>query len=326
MGQGEPVRARRPFHRVRPGRSAHGPLRSHDSSQPAAAHSSGLRTSTCSTTRCSRKRSARTASRASRTWDGDAPKGKSREQMNRGLALLAPTGLVNFMEVLQGGRFETEAWYRLLNLVAHRSRGGLRLAVRRASRRRAQLREARGPLEPRRLVRVVPRRHTLRLEWAVPRAHGQRQGYGRGAARRARHGARRSRQPRSSIPTSTRSLGSSSWSLGDVLESVPAAGRDRIALEHDGHRRPQPMACGAQLRHARRAGPRHRGAQRACVRGRRRRADVETCGAAENRRRPAFSVEPHIERGDSADRECRPRALGDACAHEPSSGCCSASC
>ena len=42
-------------------------------------------------------------------------------QMNRGLTLLAPTGLVNFVEVLQGGRFATDAWYRLLNL-------GLRIA------------------------------------------------------------------------------------------------------------------------------------------------------------------------------------------------------
>lgn len=37
-------------------------------------------------------------------------------QMNRGLTLLAPTGLVAFVEILQGRRFETEAWYRLLNL------------------------------------------------------------------------------------------------------------------------------------------------------------------------------------------------------------------
>jgi hypothetical protein len=37
-------------------------------------------------------------------------------QMNRGLTLLAPTGLVSFVEILQAGRFETDAWYRLLNL------------------------------------------------------------------------------------------------------------------------------------------------------------------------------------------------------------------
>jgi len=37
-------------------------------------------------------------------------------QMNRGLTLLAPTGLVNFIEVLQAGRFMGEGWYRLLNL------------------------------------------------------------------------------------------------------------------------------------------------------------------------------------------------------------------
>jgi hypothetical protein len=36
--------------------------------------------------------------------------------MNRGLTMLAPFGLVDFIEVLQGGRFEQEGWYRLLNL------------------------------------------------------------------------------------------------------------------------------------------------------------------------------------------------------------------
>jgi hypothetical protein len=44
------------------------------------------------------------------TRDGSPPK------MNRGLTLLAPLGLVDFIEVLQGGRFEQEGWYRLLNL------------------------------------------------------------------------------------------------------------------------------------------------------------------------------------------------------------------
>jgi hypothetical protein len=37
-------------------------------------------------------------------------------QMNRALTLLAPTGLVDFVEVLQAGRFVTDGWYRLLNL------------------------------------------------------------------------------------------------------------------------------------------------------------------------------------------------------------------
>jgi hypothetical protein len=36
--------------------------------------------------------------------------------MNRGLTLLAHTGLVNFIEVLQGGRLNHDGWYRLLNL------------------------------------------------------------------------------------------------------------------------------------------------------------------------------------------------------------------
>ena len=40
-------------------------------------------------------------------------------QMIRGLALLAPFGLVNFIEVLQGGRLFDTAWYRLLNLGYH---------------------------------------------------------------------------------------------------------------------------------------------------------------------------------------------------------------
>ena len=43
---------------------------------------------------------------------GIAPGG----QMNRGLVLLAHTGMVNFIEVLQRGRFISEGWYRLLNL------------------------------------------------------------------------------------------------------------------------------------------------------------------------------------------------------------------
>jgi hypothetical protein len=37
-------------------------------------------------------------------------------QMNRGLVLLAHTGMVNFIEVLQRGRFLKDGWYRLLNL------------------------------------------------------------------------------------------------------------------------------------------------------------------------------------------------------------------
>lgn len=37
-------------------------------------------------------------------------------QMNRGLTLLAHTGMVNFIEVLQAGRLMHDGWYRLLNL------------------------------------------------------------------------------------------------------------------------------------------------------------------------------------------------------------------
>lgn len=42
--------------------------------------------------------------------DGGTPK------MNRGLTMLAPFGLVDFIEVLQGGRLTHDGWYRLLNL------------------------------------------------------------------------------------------------------------------------------------------------------------------------------------------------------------------
>lgn len=37
-------------------------------------------------------------------------------QMNRGMVVLAPMGLVDFIEVLQGGRLTNDGWYRLLNL------------------------------------------------------------------------------------------------------------------------------------------------------------------------------------------------------------------
>ena len=42
--------------------------------------------------------------------------GSNGQNMNYGLAMLAPFGLVDFIEVLQRGRFLSEAWYRLLNL------------------------------------------------------------------------------------------------------------------------------------------------------------------------------------------------------------------
>jgi hypothetical protein len=37
-------------------------------------------------------------------------------KLNRGLVILAPTGLINFIEVMQRGRLLDDAWYRLLNL------------------------------------------------------------------------------------------------------------------------------------------------------------------------------------------------------------------
>jgi hypothetical protein len=51
-------------------------------------------------------------------WRGAGEAGNAPQagQMNRGMALLAPLGLVDFIEVLQGGRLEDAGWYRLLNL------------------------------------------------------------------------------------------------------------------------------------------------------------------------------------------------------------------
>jgi len=40
-------------------------------------------------------------------------------QMNRGLVMLAPTGMVNFIEVLQKGRMIMDGWYQLLNIGYH---------------------------------------------------------------------------------------------------------------------------------------------------------------------------------------------------------------
>lgn len=47
---------------------------------------------------------------------GDPSNPTSEGLMNRGLVMLAPTGLVNFIEVLQKGRLLNDGWYRLLNL------------------------------------------------------------------------------------------------------------------------------------------------------------------------------------------------------------------
>lgn len=46
-------------------------------------------------------------------WDA---RGRMPLHMQRGVVLTAPTGLLDFIEILQGGRLVTDAWYRLLNL------------------------------------------------------------------------------------------------------------------------------------------------------------------------------------------------------------------
>ncbi|HEY6125980.1 MAG TPA: CehA/McbA family metallohydrolase [Steroidobacteraceae bacterium] len=47
---------------------------------------------------------------------GWSARGGSSARVIRGVNLLAPLGLVDFIEVLQGGRLVTDGWYRLLNL------------------------------------------------------------------------------------------------------------------------------------------------------------------------------------------------------------------
>lgn len=49
-------------------------------------------------------------------WNGAGEGGAADGKMNRGMVLLAPFGLVDFIEVLQGGRLTHDGWYRLLNL------------------------------------------------------------------------------------------------------------------------------------------------------------------------------------------------------------------
>lgn len=49
-------------------------------------------------------------------WNNAGEAGAAVGKMNRGMVLLAPFGLVDFIEVLQGGRLTNEGWYRLLNL------------------------------------------------------------------------------------------------------------------------------------------------------------------------------------------------------------------
>jgi len=47
---------------------------------------------------------------------GWGQRGADPAQMDRGMALLAPFGMIDFIEVLQGGRLGSDGWYRLLNL------------------------------------------------------------------------------------------------------------------------------------------------------------------------------------------------------------------
>ena len=137
----------------------------------------------------------------------------------RGLALDVPFGLVDFIEVLQGGRLVTDTWYPFLNLgfkvnpaagsdypyFGPSLPGVERYYVKLAWRVRR-----------RRLVRVVPRRPRVRDQRSAAGFHHQRRGDGRGSPR-ARGATLDVAARRSSTPTSTSSGSSSSSSHGDVI-------------------------------------------------------------------------------------------------------------
>ena len=145
-------------------------------------------------------------------------------QMNRALTLLAPSGLVNFIEVLQAGRFMSDGWYRLLNL-GYRINpaagsdwpysdfpGVVRNFV-----------KARWAAQSGCMVRVLSRRPHVRHEWPVPGVHGERQGHGRGAARQTRHDAR-ARQRDALNPDVDKLDRLELVALGDVIDSKVGRG------------------------------------------------------------------------------------------------------
>jgi len=49
-------------------------------------------------------------------WNPPGEGGSAVGRMNRGMVLLAPFGLVDFIEVMQSGKLTDDGWYRLLNL------------------------------------------------------------------------------------------------------------------------------------------------------------------------------------------------------------------
>jgi hypothetical protein len=49
-------------------------------------------------------------------WNPPGEGGAATGKMNRGMVLLAPFGLVDFIEVMQSGKLTDDGWYRLLNL------------------------------------------------------------------------------------------------------------------------------------------------------------------------------------------------------------------
>ena len=195
----------------------------------------------------------------------------------RGLALDVPFGLIDFIEVLQGGRLNTEIWYTFLNLgyrVLPVAGADFPYFGPHAARRRAHLRPSGRTVLGGRVVRCVPGGPRLRHQRSLPGAVGQRPADGRRAARRARDAARH------------RGLGPAEPGVRPARP--PGAGRPRRrrgdgngrrdrrggAAPRDGGRG-QPVARRSRLGRAA-GGPGHdRGPQRTDLRGGRRRADVE---------------------------------------------------
>ena len=117
----------------------------------------------------------------------------------RGLAIDVPFGLVDFIEVLQGGRIATETWYRLPEPRFPDPAGGRRrLALLRSDPpwSGAYLRQRRGPVHRGRVAGRVPPRPRLRDQRPVSRAARQRAADGRGGARgQGRHDSKSKRRP-----------------------------------------------------------------------------------------------------------------------------------
>ena len=180
----------------------------------------------------------------------------------RGLALDVPFGLVDFIEVLQGGRLDAAAWYPFLNLgfkvspAAGSDYPYFGPSLPGAERYYVKLDR---PFDARRVVRLVQSGPRLRHQRAVARFHDQRRTDGRRAPRGEGRASRSSPPRPSSIPTSTRWVASKSSSTATSWRREQGNGQDRIAAPQRADRRSQHVDRGPRLRRARGCPRRHRG-------------------------------------------------------------------